>query len=65
MINDEPSLVTVAMRNLPDTTGDYTIVLPDGQWRNVLTTTTIDGGTQPLADVLGRFPAAVLERIHD
>ncbi|MDP9807140.1 (1-_4)-alpha-D-glucan 1-alpha-D-glucosylmutase [Trueperella bonasi] len=64
-LNDQPVLVTAAMRNLPDHSGDYTIVLPDGHWRNVLTDTTIEGGNQPLADVLGRFPAAVLERVHD
>ena len=64
-LDGEPAFVTAAMRNLPDYPGDYTIVLPEGQWMNVLTNTTIDGGTQPLADVLGRFPAAVLERIHD
>lgn len=63
-IGDEPVLVTASLRHLPDTFGDYTIVLPEGRWRNVLTDDLTDGGTQNLEAVLGRFPAAVLERVH-
>ncbi|VEI12497.1 malto-oligosyltrehalose synthase [Trueperella bialowiezensis] len=65
VLDDEPVVVTAAMRHLPESPGDYTIVLPDGSWRNVLTGSEISGGTQPLSDVLGRFPAAVLERVDD
>ncbi|WP_406717023.1 malto-oligosyltrehalose synthase [Trueperella pyogenes] len=59
---DEPVLVTLALRHVPEFAGDFTVVLPAGQWRNVLTGATITGGTQPLGDVLGRFPVAVLEK---
>ncbi|WP_461024893.1 hypothetical protein [Trueperella pyogenes] len=59
---DEPVLVTLALRHVPEFAGDFTVVLPAGQWRNVLTGATIAGGTQPLGDVLGRFPVAVLEK---
>ncbi len=64
-LDGEPAIVTAAMRQVPDSPSEPTIVLPDGKWLNILTDTTLDGGTQPLTEVLGRFPAAVLERIHD
>ncbi len=42
---------------------DTTLELPPGEWRNVLTSERISGGTaQPLAQVLARFPVALLAR---
>jgi (1->4)-alpha-D-glucan 1-alpha-D-glucosylmutase len=42
--------------------GEQRVVLPPGQWRDVVTGTTSHGGEQPLADVLAHLPATVLER---
>ena len=44
--------------------GDTVVDLPAGRWRNVLADSTgeFDGGPAPLADLLGPFPVALLER---
>jgi (1->4)-alpha-D-glucan 1-alpha-D-glucosylmutase len=42
--------------------GDTTIELPPGRWRNRLTRDVCDGGVAPLANLLARFPVALLER---
>ncbi|OCW60988.1 malto-oligosyltrehalose synthase [Trueperella bernardiae] len=60
---DQAILATVAMRHVPEFAGEYTVVLPEGSWLNVLTGAELEGGTRDLAEVLGRFPAAVLEKI--
>nr|WP_241236946.1 malto-oligosyltrehalose synthase [Georgenia faecalis] len=41
--------------------GESTVVLPEGRWRDTLTGTVVDGGTQRLADLLSRHPVALLE----
>lgn len=41
---------------------DTAISLPAGAWRNVLTGDTVDGGELPVADMLARFPVALLAR---
>ena len=41
---------------------DTTVALPPGRWRDVLTGDALDGGPAAVADVLGRFPVALLER---
>ena len=41
---------------------DTTVALPDGAWCDRLTGTPLAGGTRRLADVLARFPVALLER---
>ena len=38
------------------------VVLPDGQWTEVLTEESVDGGAQRLADVVGDLPVVVLAR---
>lgn len=43
--------------------GDHTVTLPGGQWRDVLTQTTTDGGPTSLAALLKSMPVALLERI--
>jgi (1->4)-alpha-D-glucan 1-alpha-D-glucosylmutase len=40
---------------------DTTVVLPLGPWHNVLTGDVLDGGERPVAEVLARFPVALLE----
>lgn len=45
--------------------GDHTVVLPEGQWYDVLTGREFDGGSLALAELLARFPCAVLEQISD
>jgi hypothetical protein len=35
--------------------------LPAGAWHNTLTGERVAGGQQPLAELLRRFPAALLE----
>ena len=58
-------VVTVAVR-LPLTRGEdwsaTSIFLPEGIWTNTLTGETIPGGTVRLADLLKRFPVALLSR---
>jgi maltooligosyltrehalose synthase len=40
--------------------GDARLALPEGQYRNVLTGEALHGGAQPLANLLYRFPVALL-----
>jgi (1->4)-alpha-D-glucan 1-alpha-D-glucosylmutase len=57
--------VTVAPRftaRLEGTWGPTVVHLPAGAWRNVLTGQRLTGGQQPLAELLRRFPVALLER---
>ncbi|WP_088316273.1 malto-oligosyltrehalose synthase [Kineosporia sp. R_H_3] len=62
-----PSAVTVVTR-LPVALerhggwGDHTIFVPEGQWRDVLTGVTVDGGAVRLADLLEALPVALLVR---
>jgi (1->4)-alpha-D-glucan 1-alpha-D-glucosylmutase len=42
---------------------DTTVGLPDGQWRDVLSGQRLAGGTQAVAEILGRFPVALLEQV--
>jgi (1->4)-alpha-D-glucan 1-alpha-D-glucosylmutase len=42
--------------------GDTSVELPEGPWRNALTTDEWPGGRLPLADLLKRFPVALLVR---
>ncbi len=41
---------------------DTTVDLPPGRWENELTGETVDGGSRPVADLLARFPVALLAR---
>ncbi len=43
---------------------DTTLALAPGRWRNVLTGDVVDGGRVSLADVLARFPVALLARVE-
>lgn len=45
--------------------GDHTVVLPEGLWYDVLTAREFDGGSLRLAELLERFPCAVLEEVTD
>jgi (1->4)-alpha-D-glucan 1-alpha-D-glucosylmutase len=36
------------------------VVLPPGEWRNVLTGDEVGGGARPVEELLGRFPVALL-----
>lgn len=67
---DDPQVVTVAARlhrTLAKTSGftEHTVVLPEGTWVDVLTGQTHPGGSVLLADLLTRYPCAVLERSDD
>ena len=42
--------------------GDTTLEVPDGAWRNALTGDDVDGHVTRMADVLARFPVALLTR---
>src|SRR5947199_4870760 len=45
--------------------GDWrgtTVDLPPGRWSNELTGEEVEGGNQPVADLLARFPVALLAR---
>jgi (1->4)-alpha-D-glucan 1-alpha-D-glucosylmutase len=55
--------VVVVPRLLIGLGGDWeasTLVVPDGRWRDVVTGIEVGGGPVPLADLLARFPVAVL-----
>jgi (1->4)-alpha-D-glucan 1-alpha-D-glucosylmutase len=43
--------------------GDTALPLPVGRWRDVFTGTEFEGGVVRVADLLGRFPVGLLERI--
>jgi (1->4)-alpha-D-glucan 1-alpha-D-glucosylmutase len=38
----------------------HTLTLPEGSWRDVITGRTVSGGPCRLADLLDRFPVALL-----
>ena len=40
--------------------GTTTLALPSGSWRNCLTGETVEGGERKLADLLEKFPVALL-----
>ncbi|WP_232547380.1 malto-oligosyltrehalose synthase [Propioniciclava soli] len=40
----------------------HAVVLPAGRWRNVFTGAEFDGGSASLTELVGRYPAAALER---
>jgi (1->4)-alpha-D-glucan 1-alpha-D-glucosylmutase len=42
--------------------GDTTLEVPDGAWRNILTGDGVGGSVTRMADVLARFPVALLTR---
>jgi (1->4)-alpha-D-glucan 1-alpha-D-glucosylmutase len=42
--------------------GDTSLDLPAGRWRNELTGDVVSGGSARLADLLRRFPVALLAR---
>jgi len=42
--------------------GDTTLEVPDAVWRNVLSGAMLNGGTHPIADLVGGFPVMLLER---
>jgi (1->4)-alpha-D-glucan 1-alpha-D-glucosylmutase len=57
------AVVTVVPRlvlGLADDWAGTTITLPDGSWRNHLTSAVVAGGRHPLSDLLGEFPVALL-----
>ncbi|WP_216381661.1 malto-oligosyltrehalose synthase [Arcanobacterium phocae] len=59
--HDDPFLITVATRSVGLLhNSPHTIVIPEGDWIDVLTGSTITGGTQALSNVTDRFPVAIL-----
>ncbi len=65
---DDPRVVTIASRlhrDLAKQDGftEHSVVLPEGTWRDVLTGSEHEGGTVLLAEVLHRYPCAVLEKV--
>jgi (1->4)-alpha-D-glucan 1-alpha-D-glucosylmutase len=45
-----------------DDWADTEVVLPPGRWRGVFTNEVVTGGRTPAAELLGRFPVALLTR---
>ncbi|XCB30023.1 malto-oligosyltrehalose synthase [Arcanobacterium hippocoleae] len=43
--------------------GEQSVVLPAGTWRNIFTDAEFGGGKCGVSAILGRFPAAILEKI--
>ena len=67
LLDEEPDVVVIVRRlgrRLRRLGGwrEESVVLPDGQWTEVLTEQSIDGGAQRLADVVGDLPVVVLAR---
>jgi (1->4)-alpha-D-glucan 1-alpha-D-glucosylmutase len=61
-------VVTVAPRLVLGLGGEWddtTLPLPAGTWRNVLTGDAVDGGEIRLAELLRRFPVALLARVPE
>ena len=59
-------VVTVVPRLVLGLAGEWAgteLELPPGQWRDEFTCAVVDGGRQPLANLLGRFPVALLARV--
>ena len=67
-LDGQPAAVTVVTR-LPAALsavggwGKHTVVLPTGRWRDVLTGTEYDGGSQVLSGLLSASPVAVLTAV--
>ncbi|ETJ97666.1 malto-oligosyltrehalose synthase [Propionimicrobium sp. BV2F7] len=66
----EAQVVTIAARlyrGIQKSEGftDHTVVLPPGQWIDVLTQKEFPGGEAKVRDLLERFPCAVLENLDD
>jgi (1->4)-alpha-D-glucan 1-alpha-D-glucosylmutase len=40
------------------------IEIPDGQWRNLFTGESIEGGSHPIRSLLSRFPVCLLEKFE-
>jgi (1->4)-alpha-D-glucan 1-alpha-D-glucosylmutase len=62
------AIVTVVPRLVMRLCGawaDTTLELPVGHWHNELTGDAVDGGTVRLAELLARFPVALLSREED
>ena len=67
LLDEEPDVVVIVRRlgrRLRRLGGwrEESVVLPDGQWTEVLTEESVDGGAQRLADVVGDLPVVVLAR---
>jgi (1->4)-alpha-D-glucan 1-alpha-D-glucosylmutase len=59
------ALLAVAPRlvlGLANGWADTVLRVPDGRWLNVMTSDTVDGGDVRVADLLCRFPVALLRR---
>lgn len=64
----EPRVVTLATRLIGSLEGlggfdEHTVALPEGDWRCILTGFETPGGLVRVADLVDRYPVAVLERI--
>jgi (1->4)-alpha-D-glucan 1-alpha-D-glucosylmutase len=58
-------VVTVVPRcvtSIKDSWADTTLTLPDGEWRNVFSDESCDGGDRKVGDLLRKFPVALLVR---
>lgn len=65
---DEVLVVASRLTRSADQADDYagnTVVLPEGQWFDVLTAQEYAGGPVELTTLLQRFPCAVLEEVSD
>ena len=56
------SVAVIAPRFTLRPEGNSVVSLPVGEWHNVLTGETVDGGDVPLAELLRRFPVALLRK---
>ena len=59
---DVLTLVPLKTMTLNGHWGDTSLALPEGRWLNLLTGTTVNGGTQQIQTLLSEFPVALLVR---
>ncbi len=45
--------------------GEHAVVLPDGDWHDLLTDRVVAGGLVRLAELLATYPVALLARAED
>ena len=68
LLDEVPDVVVIVRRlarRLEQLGGwrEESIVLPEGTWEHVLRSGTVEGGNQPLAEVVGDDPVVVLARV--
>ncbi|MFY9262905.1 MAG: malto-oligosyltrehalose synthase [Arcanobacterium sp.] len=67
VVDEQPLIISIVTRQAAVLKksggfGEHTVVLPEGNWRDIYTGNEFTGGSELLADILDTLPCAVLER---